>query len=55
MNILSISIAFSFVLILIFYVKSESEVDEFHEIKDVIYQLVHDNECSFFIRLWLSV
>ena len=47
MNILSISIAFSFVLILIFYVKSESEVDEFHENKDVIYQLVHDNECSF--------
>ena len=47
MNILSISIAFSFVLILIFYMKSESEVDEFHENKGVIYQLVHDNECSF--------
>lgn len=47
MNIFSISLAFSFTLILIFYVKRESEIDHFHENKDRIYQVVHDNECSF--------
>ncbi len=47
MNVLSVSVTFSFALILIFYVKRESEIDRFHENKDRIYQVVHDNECSF--------
>lgn len=42
-----LAIAFTFVLLLSFYVRTESSVDKFHEQEENIYRVLRDNTCAF--------